>query len=175
MTGTHKTSNDRTLGHRVQLVPMTEQGFARYLERAVETYAEEKSRAGNWHPSEALEKAEGDFHALLPDGVATTGQHLFILELFTLEAGGTPIGMIWFAEAPSGGRQTAFIYNFWIEEGERSKGYGRAALEAFEDKVTELGLQEISLHVFAHNHAAIAIYERAGYMVTNLNMSKTLL
>ena len=43
-----------------------------------------------------------------------------------------------------------------------------------EDKVRELGLDSISLHVFGHNHAAIALYQAAGYETTDLHMVKKL-
>jgi len=46
------------------------------------------------------------------------------------------------------------------------------AMRALEGKVKELGLNKISLHVFAHNSAAIRLYEKVGYEVTNLFMAK---
>ncbi len=153
----------------IELVPMTDEAFTRYLERATRTYADEKVKSGNWHAEEALERAEHDFHELLPSGLETPGQHLF-----TVCAEGEEVGMIWFAAVPTALRKIAFIYDFWIEESQRGRGYGRAALGALEAKVRQHGLSAVSLHVFGHNHAAIALYESSGYHVTNLNMTKEL-
>ncbi|HSO28244.1 MAG TPA: GNAT family N-acetyltransferase, partial [Anaerolineales bacterium] len=69
---------------------------------------------------------------------------------------------------------TAFIYDFVIDEAYRRRGYGRLALLALEDKAREMGIDQIALHVFGHNHAARALYESVGYQVTNLQMAKAL-
>lgn len=151
----------------VRLVPMTESEFKVYRERAVKNYAQEHVRAGNLHPSEALQRAEADFQKLLPDGVASKNQRLFSVK----DRAGVSVGMIWFAvrDAP---RPAAFIYDFVISEPHRKKGYGKSALDALEAEVRELGLTAISLHVFAHNRAAITLYEKVGYETTDLHMTK---
>ncbi len=45
---------------------------------------------------------------------------------------------------------------------------------ALEDKAMELGLASLALHVFAHNPAAISLYEKLGYQVKGYNMTKAL-
>ncbi len=50
---------------------------------------------------------------------------------------------------------------------------GEQAFQALEIKVRELGLHTIALHVFGHNHAARAMYEKLGYITTNVQMLKT--
>ena len=82
--------------------------------------------------------------------------------------------MIWIASQQRGAQRTAFIYNIEIAEALRGKGYGRQALLAVEEKVKALGLDTISLHVFGHNLVARALYEKVGYEVTNVLMSKKL-
>ncbi len=59
-----------------------------------------------------------------------------------------------------------------IFEQHRRRGYASEALRLLEEKVREQGLDTISLHVFGHNHAARELYEKSGYAVTNVNMSK---
>ena len=148
---------------------MDEIEFALYLARALEEYADEKVAAGNWRPEGALERAEDDFHNLLPDGLATPKYHLY-----TVRADGRAIGIIWFAEVTSGPHPTAFIYDFWIDESQRQKGYGRETLAALETEVRAHGLSALSLHVFRHNHAALALYQAIGFEITNINMTKVL-
>ena len=61
-----------------------------------------------------------------------------------------------------------------IYEEYRRRGYGRQTLAALDEKAKELGLDTISLHVFGHNQAAIALYQQAGYQTTSLYMAKKL-
>jgi putative acetyltransferase len=45
----------------------------------------------------------------------------------------------------------------------RRRGVGRALLAAAEDWARGAGVTKIELHVFPHNGAALALYERSGY------------
>ena len=154
----------------VHLIPMTEGEFQLYLQTAVREYAEEHVKAGNWHPDDALEKSEKEFQSYLPDGLATPNQYLYMIE----DESPAKVGLIWLAAMNQGVQRFAFIYDFVIYASFRRKGYGQQALLAAEEKVKALGLDTISLHVFGHNQAAIALYEKAGYGITNLQMSKKL-
>ena len=153
----------------VRLVPMTDSEFQSYYRRAIEGYAQEHVKAGNWDASEALQKAEKEFLQLLPDGIASKDQHLF-----TIEDGntGVKVGMIWFAEQYRAARPYAFINDFLIYEGHRRKGYGTQTLRALEEEVKKMGVETIELHVFGHNRAAIDLYQKAGYGTTNILMAK---
>jgi len=82
--------------------------------------------------------------------------------------------MIWFVVTDKALHPSAFIYDFVIYEEFRRRGYGRQTLTALEEKAKELGLDTISLHVFGHNQAAIALYQQAGYETTSLYMAKKL-
>ena len=155
----------------VQLLPMTESDLQIYLQNAVEEYAQEHVRAGNWHPSEALQKSENEFQQLLPNGVTSKDQHLFSIVDDTTRM---KVGILWFAVRYKSSHPYAFVYDFLIYEEFRRQGYGRQAFAALEERVRELGLESISLHVFGHNHAAIALYQAAGYETTDLLMVKKL-
>ena len=153
----------------VKLVSMTESEFQTYLKRCIVSYAQEHVKAGNWDSSDALQKAEKELLQLLPDGIASKKQHLL-----SIEDGhtGVKIGLIWFAEILQASRPSAFIYDFLIYEEHRRKGYGKQTLTALEEKVNELGIETISLHAFGHNQAAIDLYQKAGYEITDLHMAK---
>ena len=155
----------------MQLVPMTETEYLAYLESDIQHYAEEQVKAGNWHPSEALEKSRREHQQLLADGLATPHQYIFSLQD---EETGLKVGTIWFAVDDKKLRPSAFVYDFVIHDEFRRKGFGTQALRALENKLKELGVNKISLHVFGHNHAARALYDKVGYEVTGILMSKTL-
>ncbi len=155
----------------VRLVPMNDLEYQAYLAFAVSDYADEKAAAGNWQPSEALERSAQEFQKLLPDGVATPDNYLFKIEDQAL---GATVGMIWLARMMQGAHPIMFIYDFRIDEAYRRKGYGEQAMRAAEEQAKALGFDTIALHVFGHNHAARALYEKMGYEITNINMAKKL-
>jgi len=153
--------------------------YKTWLTQAIRDYAEDKVSSGNWEASEALDRSGAEFHRLLPDGPATPDNFIFSLMAPKAntkageEAAPVSVGVLWFA-LPPWKPPIAFIYDFHIYEPYRRHGYGAEALKALEEKVKALGLDTIGLHVFAHNTAARALYEKAGYAVTNINMAKKL-
>jgi GNAT superfamily N-acetyltransferase len=148
---------------------MTETEYLAYSKNAAEIYAKEKTESGNWHPNEALKRAEEEFQGLLQNGIKTENHFLYSL---ADDVNGDIVGMIWFMLELNRPIPVAFIYDFNIYESQRHHGYGLQGLQAAEKKARELGAKRMELHVFAHNHAAIALYEKAGFHVTNLNMAK---
>jgi len=51
-----------------------------------------------------------------------------------------------------------------VRQGWRGRGIGSALLAAAEELARELGLHKLSLEVFAHNDAAIALYRKCGFI-----------
>ena len=153
----------------VRLVRMTQTEFEAYLEAAVQDYAQQHVRAGNWSAKKAQHLAEESFRTLLPDGVATSNQYLFNIED---EALGEKVGVLWFAGEEREFGPWAFVYDIRIEKVYRRRGYGTQALEALEERARELGLPRITLHVFGHNSAAREMYAKLGYQEVDLILSK---
>ena len=155
----------------IRLEPMSEATYQAYLEVTVREYADDKVKAGNWQPEEALARSTEEFLRYLPDGVATKDNYLYDI---VAEARGGKVGMIWLARMMQGSKPVLFIYDFRIDEAERRKGYGEQAMQAAEVQARTLGYDMIALHVFGHNQAARALYEKLGYEITNINMAKKL-
>jgi len=164
------TGYERTMGVTF-LTPMTEEEFVAWRAQTVKGYAAEKVRAGNWKPENALELAERDTRELLPNGLSTPGHYLFSIREESLPE---PVGTIWLAVNAGWGKPIAFIYDLQIAEPYRRRGYATQALALVEDRARELGAETIALHVFGHNTAALALYEKAGFRATNINMVKDL-
>lgn len=152
----------------IKLVPMQPSDLENYLALAVQEYAQDKIAAGNYAPSEGLEKARAEFDALLPNGTETPRQHLFTI----MNEVDEKVGIIWLAEIESGARRYAFIYDLRVFEAYQRRGYGKQAMLVVEEEAKALGLDRIALHVFGHNKVARDLYEKLGYEITNLNMSK---
>jgi ribosomal protein S18 acetylase RimI-like enzyme len=156
----------------LRLVPLSQDEYDKWWVAATREYAEEHRKAGNWTAEEALQKSEAEFRILLSDGVATPDHFLFALEGRTP---GESVGVVWF-HANRGkatpGPPCVFIYDLRVYEPFRGKGYGTQAMRLVEEKARELGFDTISLHVFGTNQVAISLYEKLGYVATNLKMSK---
>jgi RimJ/RimL family protein N-acetyltransferase len=156
----------------IELIPMSEEDLEEYLKTAVENYASEKVKSGNWRQKEAFERSKKEYARLLPNGVKTEGHHLF-----TIKDGvtGRKVGMIWVGVSGTDNEiDGAWIWDFSINERERGKGFGKETLKALDAVLSGLGQRRISLQVFGHNEVAINLYKKSGYHITNLVMSKNL-
>jgi len=155
----------------VIFVDMPESDFAIWKERAIVEYAADKVKAGNDTDEGGLERSRKEFESLLPGGAKTSGHHILAV---VDETTGQKVGRIWYANPPGPRSDMLWIYDIEIDEAQRGKGYGTAALKLAEQKAKELGKKRMGLHVFAHNPRAKELYERLGYRATNISMSKDL-
>ncbi len=155
----------------VTLVPMSDEEFRAFRARAVIEYAEDKVKAGTWTEAEAPELSEETYSRYLPDGTATREHYLYTIYWGKKQQN---VGCIWLhvPDAPAGKR--AFLYEIRIEDEVQGLGLGQAAMHALDDTARSLGASSIGLHVFGHNPAALHVYEKAGYAVTDYKMAKTL-
>ncbi len=155
----------------LKLVPISDDDFAAWLEQSIVGYAEEKVAAGNWPAEGAAERSRKEFDELLPAGKESPDNRIWSLHDPEI---GANVGVLWLAVVGPAAQRKAFIYDFVVFEAYRRRGYGAQALRAIEPEVLALGVDRIGLHVFGHNHGARALYEQAGYEVTNVNMERRL-
>lgn len=158
-------------GGSVKLVPLLQPEFEGYIERDIRLYMEENIRAGYWSEGEALEKSRKAHERLLPQGLETPNHYLFAIQETST---GTTIGSLWLMADRETEYPTGFIFDLFVDEAYRRKGYARQAMLALEDKARELGLTSLGLHVFAHNPGAFHLYQGLGYEVKSLNLAKPL-
>ena len=155
----------------VRLVPMTEAEFAAYVAKALPEYAKAHLDAGDCDESDAMTLAKADYDDLLPEGLATKGQHLYTIHADG-EAGA--IGMLWFASRERRGKNSAYIYDFQVRPELRGRGYGTATLAVLDEMLLSMGIRRVSLNVFGWNSGARALYERQGFIVSAIGMVKNL-
>ena len=151
------------------LIPMTQLEYEAFVERAVPEYAADNVRAGYWSESEALEKSRHGYEKLLPKGLQTENHFLY-----TLYDAEQAVGMIWIRADLQSPINSGFIFELYVDEKFRGKGYGKQAMLLIEEKARELGLELLGLHVFAANNVSRKLYENVGYKVSSLNMTKKL-
>ena len=155
----------------IRLRGMTRDEFAIYEDREVHRYARANVEAGYWDPQEALRRAREAHARLIPQGLETPDHHFFILEETSTYA---PVGFLWASVDRQAVQPSVFLFDIYIEEASRGKGYGREAMMALEAWAMGLGIRRFGLHVFASNEVAQSLYRQLGYRVASLNMVKEL-
>jgi len=123
-------------------------------------YAGDLVRTEGLSEAEALRQARAELDALLPQGPETEGQHMRII--LNAESG-QPVGRIWYFYEEYQSIRQVFISDLRINEAERRKGSGTAALAEMESAARRDGCTESVLHVFRDNAPAIRLYQRCGY------------
>ena len=146
---------------------MNQRDFDSYLRDAVIKVAGEYALSGYYTEEEAMQVSQEAFHRYLPEGLDTVDNYIFNITNDNKEI----IGMIWFGKIKN---DEVFIYDFIINESHQRKGYGKQTMELLEEYIKKLGCNKISLHVFGHNKAALALYEKMGYEAFSINMSKSI-
>jgi ribosomal protein S18 acetylase RimI-like enzyme len=148
---------------------MRENEFGDYLATTKRWYAEDMVANGGLPPDVAQEKADADYARILPDGLATAGA-----EVLVVEHDGVRAGAVFFAEREQFGRRAAWLYEITIDAELRGRGIGRRAMELLEEEVRARGLRRIELNVFGGNEVARGLYRSLGYAERAVAMDKEL-
>ncbi|CAM5336457.1 N-acetyltransferase [Streptomyces xanthochromogenes] len=142
--------------------------FEQWRREAVESYA--RGRIEEGMPAErALAWSDAQHRALLPEGAATPGVRLMVLE-----DRGSAVGTLWVSRAapPAEG---AYVYDVLVTEGHRGRGHGRSLMLLAERVALADGQDVVGLHVFAANTPALRLYESLGYETVRHNQYKHLI
>ena len=155
----------------VRLIPMQSEQYPTWFARQAIAYAEDKVRAKQWGLDGAEERARQETESLLTDGIETPGHHLLNIIDDDIDA---VVGTLWWAHSDRFGRKVAFIFDLTIQAKFRRKGYASSTLKHLESMVRTAGYEALSLHVFAFNTSAQALYEKMGYTPTSMSMTREL-
>jgi GNAT superfamily N-acetyltransferase len=135
---------------------MTDPEFADWRAETVEGYAADVADSGTLSPADALAASIAEVDRLLPDGLRTE-EHTFLC----LCANGEAVATNWIHHHRNPG--VSWVYGVETHEGQRGKGYGRAAMIIGEQATLAAGDTHLGLNVFGHNAVAISMYESMGY------------
>jgi ribosomal protein S18 acetylase RimI-like enzyme len=153
----------------VRFRKMTTEGFEIYKSKLIQSYAESIAKNMKRTLEATLVLSEQQISGLLKDGVDTKDHYIY--DVVALASGET-VGVLWVNDRPEDNR--AFIFDIEIDAKHQGKGYGKATLAELEVLMKDMKVKTIGLNVFADNTTAFKLYEKSGYIVTNMNMQKEL-
>jgi len=152
----------------IVLKKMSDEEFTIYFENKVERYSVVLSE--NVHEvsgEEPFSKARNQLNNLLPKGLETTNHYLFnIYEADQL------IGFVWIRVEKE--KKSAFLYEIFIFEKCRGKGFGTRVMKNVEEWLEQKGIYYFKLHVFGSNEGARKLYEELGFEIAGINMLKNI-
>lgn len=149
----------------VRLRPLAEGEFAAWAAAHRREYARGLVEHAGLSKAEADAKVAHDIPAVLPQGLATENVHVWVAE-----AEGRRVGTVFLGVR--GGE--AWLFDITIDEAERGRGHGRAAMLALEDEARALGFDRLALNVWGGNEVARGLYASLGYAEDSLHMRKQL-
>jgi ribosomal protein S18 acetylase RimI-like enzyme len=153
----------------VSLRPMRPDEYPAFIAASKVGYAHDMVVHGGILPTAAEKRSEDDHAAILPDDLGTPGHWIFVVQ-----ASGDPVGHLWVAERGTPERRTLYIYGIEIDEAQRGRGFGRAAMLLAEGEARVRGIGRLELNVFGGNDVARGLYRSLGYVETSVQMAKDL-
>lgn len=148
---------------------MREDEFAAWLPRMRKEYARAMTDEGGFPDAGAAEKAAADIERLFPGGLPSSEQLVFVLE-----TDGEKVGELWLAEREDMGLRVLFVYDIHVDESQRGRGHGKAAMLLAEEEARRRGIDRVALNVFGRNTVARRLYQSLGFAENAVAMSKSL-
>ena len=146
--------------------PLREDEFEAWAAEHARGYAEGMISFADLSREQAEAKAARDVAAVLPQGVATEGAHVWVVE----DGNSRRVGTVFLGFREG----NAWLYDITIDEAERGRGFGRAAMLALEEEVRALGFAKLGLNVWGGNEVARSLYRSLGYAEVSVGMTKNL-
>lgn len=153
---------------QITVRPMDAAESEAFLSRSRAAFVEQLAQSASLDPEQAEARARELQAEFLPEGMSTAG-HAFL----TILDEGRTVGSLWLGphEQRPG---TGFIFDIVVDEAERNRGVGSAALAAAEDWARGAGYHALGLNVLGSNPHAQRLYLALGYQVVATDMLKPL-
>ena len=145
--------------------------FEKYKPCFIADYSEELVQNYGLSAENSIKQATAELAESFPDGQALENNYLLCIE--RTEAGVIQVvGYLWYALDVK--LKQGFICDFYILPPFRSLGFGKAALNALEEKLLNQNILQIKLRVAYTNDRALKLYETVGFKPTGTNLMKWL-
>jgi len=146
---------------------MTDDEFRLYFEKKIKRYTEVLSQNVHEEGEEPSSKALKQLNNLLPQGNKTPNHFLF--NIYKDEH---VKGFVWLKVEKE--KKSAFLYEIYIFEEFRSKGFGTEVMNYIEEWLNKKEVHYLKLHVFGNNAGARRLYEKLGFGIVGVNMLKSI-
>lgn len=155
----------------VTLRDMLPREFPPYKEYFIDDYAREIVENYGHSMAAAISMAKKDLESSFPYGPVSDKHTLLCIEV---EVNQKPVlvGYLWHCKNTSD--SSTYIYDFYIYDAYRGKGYGKQAIGVFEKQLQGEGIGQIKLRVAYENKRALKLYEDLDFKISGYNMSKNL-
>ncbi|MBK3494241.1 GNAT family N-acetyltransferase [Viridibacillus sp. YIM B01967] len=144
---------------------MSEEDFILYIQDKEVRFAEVLAENVHEYSENPKIRAQKQLSNILPQGYHTINH-----EFYMIEKEKNIIGYVWLKIEEQ--KKSAFLYEIYIFDSQRSKGIGKTVMKEIEDYIAEKGICYFKLHVFGTNTGAIKLYDELGFEVAGLNMLK---
>ncbi len=147
---------------------MDELELAQFIDRHFDQYVSERVATGET-PEQARVAASHQWAEYFPSGRPAAGHRLY-----HLVDGGEQVGVLWIGPSPFGQSGMEWVFYVEVDEAQRGRGLGRAAMVLAEEDARARSASELGLHVSGHNTVARRLYESRGFEPTEANLVKRL-
>jgi ribosomal protein S18 acetylase RimI-like enzyme len=153
----------------IAVQPLTQAEFEIFMALAAEDYAQHVAGHTGVPIEQARESTAHEIATILPQGRLTPNH--FFCGARSVDTSKL-VGYLWWNLDDA--HEQAYLYQVFVLESCRRRGFGRAMLEYVCATLGAKGVRRITLSVFVQNRGAIALYETQGYRVMQLKMIKGL-
>ena len=155
----------------IDLHKMSQTEYGQYRKKEIVKYAQMNVDSGKWEQLNSFRRAELDLKYFLPLHLPEEGIYfLKIVEQVT----GNNVGTVCYGNPSNQPTDECYVYEIRILDEHKRKGYGQIAFKKLEEKLKRIGIKKIILDVSVNNEAAILLYQKWGYTITNYRMKKAL-
>ena len=145
---------------KVKLIKMNQEEYDVFYQKSFEHHVRELILEEKMSEKAAEKETTEELRAMLPEGLNTENNYLMTI----FDEKEEPVGFIWTLHEYSEDIKQSFLCDFEIYEKDRRKGYASESLKQMENDAKQAGCRESVLFVADENAAAIALYEKCGYV-----------
>ena len=147
---------------------MPDEALSGWLDTSNAHYEAERLANGD-SPELAAQKARQSREQYFP-GDRPIEPHVVFQVLFHDQ----PVGVLWLGPLDAERSNEWWVFDIEIDESQRGKGFGRAAMQLAEVVAAQHGATKLGLNVFGSNTVAQALYASLDYATTAITMWKPL-
>jgi ribosomal protein S18 acetylase RimI-like enzyme len=144
----------------LQLNRPTQEEFDRWFALSTDRQAEDRAWVNGTDLKTERAQLDEMIPVLLPTGLDSPN-HAFRI---ARDETGKELGFVWVGVAPGMPADTCLLFDIYVHEAHRGRGFGRATLEQMFDSLKADSIHTVVLYVRADNAPARALYKKLGFV-----------